>query len=1025
MRHKLLFMLSFLLLADIFSLAAQNGYTASGIVMTEQGEELPGVTIQYKNDPSKGGITDIDGNFRIENIPAKTVLVFSYIGYASYELKIDGDKTKQRIALKEIVNETDEVVIVGRGTQRKISVVGAVTNVKAADLQVPSSSVTNMLGGRVPGIIAVTRSGEPGNDFSEFWIRGISTFGAGASALVLIDGVEGDLNTLDPSDIESFTILKDASSTAVYGVRGANGVVLVTTKRGKSGKLNINVKSNVGISYSARTPEYVDGNAYARLANEASVIRGGRPVYSDTELQLIQTGLDPDLYPNVNWRDVMLKDYVWNHQHHVSVNGGGTNARYYMSVGIQHKDAIYKQDKGIKNYDTNVGYNKYNFRANVDANLTKSTILELGLSTEIVNNTFPGYGDNTNALWEAQANLTPVTVPVLYSDGSFPGYGSNGSDQNPYILLNYTGYKKKTETTNTIRLRLEQDFDQWVKGLKAEATMSINNYAYLLQTQLKTPAIYYAQGRKKNGTLDLVEKVAKADDKYESVNLNTRKIYFDARVNYNRLFAEKHRVTGLLDFYMEDFVTGEAQTLIASIPKRYTGLAGRATYAYKDTYFLEGNIGYTGSEAFEKGQKFGVFPAISAGWVPTQYAWVKEHLSFIDFFKIRASYGVVGNDRMNQNIRFPFLSIMTEGYGAGIWGSRPNIGESQESSQNLRWEKAKKFNIGIDGQLFNNSVEFTVDFFSERRAGIFQQRASIPDEMGLATLPWANVGEMKSWGADGNIAYTYQFKNDMSLTARANFTYSNNKLLEYEQSGIKYSYQSWTGTSWGSQRGLVALGLFKDQADIDASPVQTFMKDVMPGDIKYRDINGDGKIDTYDEVVISYSNIPRLQYGFGLEFHWKRLTVSALLEGVGQVDFMYGGSGFYPFVGGKTGNVLSIVSDQKNRWTPASYSGTTATENPNARFPRLTYGDNANNNRASTFWIADGSYVRLKNVQIMYDVTLPCFKKIGVQGLQLSLIGDNLHCWDKIKLWDPAQAKDNGAVYPLQRVFTLQANIQF
>ena len=1025
MRHKLLFMLSFLLLASVLPLVAQNGYTASGIVMTEQGEELPGVTIQYKNNPSKGAVTDIDGNFRIENIPAKTVLVFSYIGYAPYELKIDGDKTKQRIALKEIVNETDEVVIVGRGTQRKISVVGAVTNVKAADLQVPSSSVTNMLGGRVPGIIAVTRSGEPGNDFSEFWIRGISTFGAGASALVLIDGVEGDLNTLDPSDIESFTILKDASSTAVYGVRGANGVVLVTTKRGKSGKLNISVKSNVGISYSARTPEYVDGNAYARLANEASAVRGGRPVYSDTELQLIQTGLDPDLYPNVNWRDVMLKDYVWNHQHHVSVNGGGTNARYYMSVGIQHKDAIYKQDKGVKNYDTNVGYNKYNFRANVDANLTKSTILELGLSTEIVNNTFPGYGDNTNALWEAQANLTPVTVPVLYSDGSFPGYGSNGSDQNPYILLNYTGYKKRTETTNTIRLRLEQDFDQWVKGLKVEATMSINNYAYLLQTQLKTPAIYYAQGRKKNGTLDLVEKVAKADDKYGSVNLNTRKIYFDARVNYNRLFAEKHRVTGLLDFYMEDFVTGEAQTLIASIPKRYTGLAGRATYAYKDTYFLEGNIGYTGSEAFEKGQKFGVFPAISAGWVPTQYAWVKEHLSFIDFFKIRASYGVVGNDRMNQNIRFPFLSIMTEGYGAGIWGSRPNIGESQESSQNLRWEKAKKFNIGIDGQLFNNSVEFTVDFFSERRAGIFQQRASIPDEMGLATLPWANVGEMKSWGADGNISYTYQFKNDMSLTGRANFTYSNNKLLEYEQSGIKYPYQSWTGTSWGSQRGLVALGLFKDQADIDASPTQTFMKDVMPGDIKYRDFNGDGKIDTYDEVVISYSNVPRLQYGFGLEFHWKRLTVSALLEGVGQVDFMYGGNGFYPFVGGKTGNVLSIVSDQKNRWTPASYSGTTATENPNARFPRLTYGDNANNNRASTFWVADGSYVRLKNVQIMYDVTLPCFKKIGVQGLQLSLIGDNLHCWDKIKLWDPAQAKDNGAVYPLQRVFTLQANIQF
>lgn len=1025
MKNRFFLILSFLLLASVFPLAAQNGFTVSGIVMTEQGEELPGVTIQYKNNPSKGAITDVDGNFRMDNVPANTVLVFTYIGYAPQELVVNGNKTKQKIALKEIVNETDEVVIVGRGTQRKISVVGAVTNVKASDLQVPSSSVTNMLGGRVPGIIAVTRSGEPGNDFSEFWIRGISTFGAGASALVLIDGVEGDLNILDPADIESFTILKDASSTAVYGVRGANGVVLVTTKRGKSGKLNISVKSNVGLSYSARNPEYVDGYTYAQLANEASVVRGGRPVYSNAELNLIETGLDPDLYPNVNWRDVMLKDYVWNNQHHISINGGGTNARYYMSVGLQHKDAIYKQDKGIKNYDNSVGYNKYNFRANIDANLTKSTIIELGLSTEIVTNSFPGYANDTKALWQTQANLTPVTVPVLYSDGSLPAYGASADQQNPYILLNYTGYKKKNETTSSIRLRLEQDFDQWIKGLKAEATMSINNYSALTQSQTKTPALYYAQGRNKDGSLNLIEKVAKTDDKYESTNLSTRKIYFDARVNYNRLFNNDHRVTGLADFYMEDFITGEAQTLIASIPKRYTGLAGRATYSYKDTYFLEGNIGYTGSEAFEKGQKFGVFPAISAGWVPTQYEWVQKNLSFINFFKIRASYGIVGNDRLGNDTRFPFLSTMTEGSGAGIWGSGKNIAESQEASQNLRWEKAKKFDIGIDGQLFNSSVEFTVDFFSERRTGIFQQRASIPDEMGLATLPWANVGEMKSWGADGNISYTYRFKNDMSLTGRANFTYSNNKLLEYEQSGIKYPYQAWKGTPWGTQRGLVALGLFKDQADIDSSPKQTFVTSVMPGDIKYKDINGDGKIDSYDEVPICYSNVPRLQYGFGLEFHWKRLTVSALLEGVGQVNFLYGGSGFHPFNGGQTGNVLSIVADASNRWTPASYSGTKDTENPNARFPRLTYGENKNNNQASTFWIADGSYVRLKNVQIMYDITLPCFKKIGLQGCQISLIGDNLHCWDKIKLWDPAQASDNGTVYPLQRVFTIQANLQF
>lgn len=1023
MKNKILYIILVCLTCTL-SLAAQSGYTVSGVVLTEEGEPLVGVAIQYKNDPTKGMITDIDGNFVLNNVPANTTLIFSYIGYKDFSMVVTGNKTRQTIALKEDINQTEEVVVVGRGTQRKISVVGAVTNVKANDLQVPAASVTNMLGGRVPGIIAVTRSGEPGSDFSEFWVRGIGTFGAGSSALVLVDGIEGDLNTLDPADIESFTVLKDASATAVYGVRGANGVVLVTTRRGKSGKLSISVKSNVGVSYSARTPDYVDAPTYATLANEASVVRGGRPVYDAAELRLFQTGLDPDLYPNVNWRDVMLKDYVWNHQHHISVNGGGSNARYYMSVGIQHKDAIYKQDKGIKNYDTNVGYNKYNFRANIDANLTKSTNLELGLESVIVNNAFPGYGDNNQALWDAQANMTPVTVPVVYSDGTLPAYGADATQQNPYILLNYTGYKKKSEMTNSVRLKLTQDFDQWVKGLKVDALMSISTYSSLLQTQLKTPALYYATGRKKDGTLDLIEKVSKADDKYSSTNLTTRKIYFEGRVNYERLFNEKHRVGGLLLYYMDDFVTGEAQDLIASIPKRYTGLAARATYSFKDTYFIEGNLGYTGSEAFEKGEKFGIFPAISGGWVPTQYEWVQNNLKFIDFFKVRGSYGVVGNDRMN-GVRFPFLSTMRQGSGAGMWGGGNNIMESQEASQNLRWEKAKKLDLGIDAQLFHNKVDLTVDFFHEKRTGIFQQRASIPEEMGLATQPWANVGAMESWGADGNISYMHQFNKDWNLTVRANFTYTNNKLTAYEQSGVKYPYQSYIGTPYGNQRGLIALGLFKDQADIDNSPKQTFMSNVMPGDIKYKDVNGDGIINTDDEVLIGNSTVPRLQYGFAFELRYKRLSVSALFEGVGIVDFMYGGNGFYPFTGKQTGNVLSIVADPANRWIPASYSGNPATENPNARFPRLTYGSNANNERNSTFWLENGRYLRLKNVQITYDFTSPFFKKIGLQGCQLSLIGDNLACWDGVKLWNPAQATGNGAVYPLQRVFTLQANLQF
>lgn len=1026
MKHRF-FMLALLLLVCILQMKAQNGFTVSGTVMTEQGETLPGVAIHFKDDPAKGVVTDIDGNFRIENITKGTILVFSYVGYAPYEMKVTSNKMQQKIALKEEVNEMEEIVVVGRGTQRKISVVGAVTNIKPADLQTPATSVSNMLGGRVPGIIAVTRSGEPGNDFSEFWVRGISTFGAGASALILIDGVEGDLNTLDPADIESFTVLKDASATAVYGVRGANGVVLVTTRRGKSGKLSIDVKSNISLSYSARMPEYVDASTYARLANEASIVRGGKTVYDDSALALFGNGLDPDLYPNVDWRDAILKDYVWNHQHHLSITGGGTNARYYMSVGIQNKEAIYKQDPSANKYKTNVGYKKYNFRANIDANLTKSTTIELGLESVITNNVFPGYGDDTKALWQAQANLTPVTVPVMYSNGTLPAYGANADQRSPYVLLNYTGYKKHFENTNTIRLRLKQDFDQWIKGFSVEGLFSMNTYASLLQTQLKTPALFYADRRNRDGSLNLIQKVEKEDDKYTSTNLTTRKIYFETRANYNRLFAEKHRVTGLINFYMEDFITGEASTLIASIPKRYVGLAARATYSFKDTYLLEANLGYTGSEAFEKGHKFGLFPAISGGWVPTQYEWVQEKLPFLNFFKIRASYGIVGNDRItnDNSVRFPYLTTLKNDAGSGIWGSGSGITEDQVGSDNLRWEKSEKLDIGIDAKLFNERIDMTVDFFRDIRSGIYQQRASVPEEMGLQTLPYANVGKMKSWGADGNIAYTHIFNKDMNLTVRANFTYSNNEILSYEESGVKYPYQSAIGYQSGIRRGLIALGLFKDEADIASSPKQTFMSDVRPGDIKYKDINGDGQIDNDDIVPLKYSDVPRLQYGFAAEFHWKNITISALIEAAGQVSFFYGGNGFYPFSGRQTGNVLDIVAKDNNRWIPASYSGSAETENPNARFPRLTYGENKNNNQSSSFWLVNGSYVRLKNVQVSYNFTLPFFRHIGLQGATLSLIGDNLHCWDHVKLWDPTQASDNGAVYPLQRVFTLQANLKF
>ena len=380
-----------ILLFSVNSLFAQDNLTAAGLVMTENGEEIIGATVTLKENPGKGVITDTDGRFKLMGIRKGETLVISYVGYENYVSKVTKSDERMRIVLKEVVSDLDEVVVVGHATQRKVSVVGAISNIEVKDLNVPATSVSNMLGARVPGIISVTRSGEPGKDFSEFWVRGISTFGASSSALVLIDGVEGNLNLVDPEDIESFSILKDASATAVYGTRGANGVVLVTTKKGVAGKLVVSVKGNVGLSYSPRMPEYVRSYDYATLANEAAVSRGMNPIFNDVDMALFKNGMDPDIHPDVNWQDVILKDYTWNQQYHLSASGGGQVARYYMSLGILNKDAIFKQDKGVNKYDTNVNYKQYNFRANVDVNMTKSTVITLGLETTIVNQNSPLY----------------------------------------------------------------------------------------------------------------------------------------------------------------------------------------------------------------------------------------------------------------------------------------------------------------------------------------------------------------------------------------------------------------------------------------------------------------------------------------------------------------------------------------------------------------------------------------------------------------------------------------------------------
>lgn len=990
-----------------------------GTVVDEGGLPLPGTTIFVKNAPGTGVATDVNGSFTIQVAP-NNILVLTYIGFERQEFLVQKNMENLKIVLKEERSSLDEVVVVGQGEQRKVSVIGAISTIDPELLSVPSNSISNMLGGRVPGIIARTLSGEPGNDFSEFWIRGISTFGANASALVLIDGVEGNLNDIDPSDIESFSVLKDASATAVYGNRGANGVVLIQTKQGKEGNLNVSFKNSVSMSYSPRMPDYLGAYDYAAMANEARIVRGLPETYDQVELNIIRDNLDPDLYPNVNWQDEILKDVTWYNQHYLSVSGGGSLARYFISAGLQNKSGIFNEDN-MKNYKTNVRYKKYTFRANVTTNLTKTTQLGVALDGTIVRQNSPGHGTNNNDIWAAQANLTPITVPVQYSNGMLPSYGPDGDQMSPYVLLNHTGFKTSNRNSMKIRFQLDQDLKFITEGLKINGFFNFSSDAEHDIFRRKVPELFRAISRDNGGGLIMQKTVSQTSLSFAKTQEQTRQFYFESNLNYSRVFGD-HRTSAMVHFYMEDNQTSAANDEIASIPKRYLGLSGRLTYSFRDIYFIEGNFGYTGSENFRVGEQYGFFPAVSVGWLPTTYEWMKNNVPVLSHLKIKASYGQVGNDKI-ADLRFPYFTFLNwSGDVAEKWGSS-GITEGQIGASNLQWEIANKYNLGFEVKLFDDKFSANFDIYKDVREGIFQPRYSMPQEVGIVTKPYVNIGKMNSSGFEGDVSYTHQIPQG-SATIRGNMTYARNEIVDYEEALQIYPYKYKKGQTYNTRRGLISQGLFKDSLDILSSPRQTFGQ-VYPGDIKYKDVNGDGKIDDDDVVPLSYNSVPEFQYGFAGEVTWKNWTVSAWFKGVSRSSYFRGGKGWYPYVGGEVGNVLSVAKGSEGHWTPAWYSGDPSTENPNALFPRLTYGNSGNNNRSSSFYLANGRYLKLQNVTISYRYKAGWMKKIGAKYADIQLIGDNLACWDEVDLWDPEQASENGAVYPLQRKYSFQLNIAF
>lgn len=1018
------------LFLSTITISAQT-YTMEGTAYDDIGP-LAGATVHLKNKVTQGTMTDADGKFSIK-AQRGDFLVFSFIGYKNVEYLVTEEKKDLEIRITESATELEEVIVTALGTQRKISSLAAVTSLDVKELQQPVSSIANLLGGRVAGVISMQTSGEPGKNLAEFWVRGIGTFGANSSALVLIDGLEGDINTIDPADIESFSVLKDASATAVYGVRGANGVILVTTKRGEVDKLQITGRASFTISHIKRLPKYLRAYEYASLANEARAGRGEEPLYTDVEMDIIQNGLDQDLYPDMNWQDEVMRTNSLSQKYYVSARGGAQAARYFVSLGASIEDAAYNVDKKSL-YSSNVGYNTYNYRTNVDMDLTSTTSIYFGSDGFLSVHNEPGVA-STDQIWWAQSQINPLLLPGRYSNGQYPAVGV-GAGTSPYAMINAMGRRSSQVYKGKATLEVKQDLKMILEGLKIKAQGAFDIESYFNEMRLITPSMYEAVGRTQQGELITIQRVQASEASYARGTDQYRKYHFEATLNYDKIFAEDHRTSALVYYYMSDQKkASEGISSMSGIPKRYQGISSRFTYGFRDTYMVDFNFGYTGSENFEPGHQFGFFPSIALGWIPTNYEFMKQNLPFINMLKFRGSLGTVGQDRLSGDRRFPYLTIVSR-INASAFGSYPVEGlvETFTGADNLMWEKATKLDIGIEGQLFNEKVSFVVDFFKDKRDRIFQQRVQVPYYVGLSTMPYSNIGAMESYGADGNASFTHNLNKDMGFTLRGNFTFSKNNIKKWEEVNPKYPYQGVPGYPLGVIRGYQALGLFKDQHDIDTSPVQTFGT-VMAGDIKYRDVNGDGRIDSDDAVPLSYSTYPLLMFGFGGEFRYKQFSLGVLFKGTGKTDFFHvgqdgNGMGYVPFYDGKNGNVLTIVNDPSNRWIPMDYAiengiDPSLAENPNARFPRLQYGRSNNNSQLSDFWKGDARYLRLQEVTLNYNLKKQFLANVGINSIDIQLVGSNLVLWDKVKLFDPEQAQSNGRVYPIPTTYTLQLYVHF
>ncbi len=1002
--------------------------TIRGTVKDKLGAPLPGVTVSLASDSTRSTATNAQGQFSI-SIPENGTLKFSSVGYETQSIGVNS--LNMDVVMEAAEGNMDEVVVVGFGQAKKISIVGAQSTVDIDDLKQPVANLSTTLAGRIAGVIGVQRSGLPGENAADLWIRGISTFGNNPSGpLIVIDGVQNrGLNAFDAEDIASFSILKDANALAVYGVAGANGVILITTKRGRLGKPSIVMNYNQGITTFTKLPELTDGPTYMRLRNEAQTSSGFSPEYSQATIDSTAAGNQPYLYPNVDWMKAIFKDVGVNRRANFSVRGGAEAARYYVSFAYYDETSLLRTD-GVQAYESDTRFRRLNVTTNLDMDWTKTTKVELGIQGNLSKLNAPAI--SPQQVFREVMQTTPILYPIMYPGNLAPGINIANAQRSPYEQLTQTGFVNTFNNTLYTNLRVTQDLGMITKGLSVYGLYSydIFNAQVIARTrQRNTWKIDPVNPYKADGSVNLLPVITSGTENlgYGNSNGGNRQNYFEAAINYNRRFGNDHSVTGLVLYNQRENINASAGDIIGALPSRLHGYVGRVTYGFKDKYFVEGNFGYNGSENFAPENRYGFFPSVGLGWVVSNEKFFDPLSGAIQFLKLRYSNGNVGSASGGR--RFGYQTVVIDNAGGFTFGNGtsadPNrgFGGVQVASYGypIGWSTSHKQNLGVELKTFGSRLSVTVDFFKEHRTNVLIGRGSLPAYVGLNSVPFASVGVIDNAGVDGTIEANSFKLGAFTLDLRATFTYNRDMLIENDAPVQPYSYLEARGFNVLSNYGYVAEGLFKDQKEVDNSADQTPLGGrPRPGDLKYKDLNSDGLINNLDIRRIGNGDVPNLVWGGGFNLGYKSFYIGAFFQGISGAQRQLGGDGIIPFNNSTGPERSNLFATAQDRWTEDN-------PNPNAFYPRLAYGNGPNKNNAvsSSWWIKDMDFVRLKTVDLGVSLPSKWVKKTGFRNAKLYAQGLNLLYWSPFKLWDPELNSGNGASYPNTRNFTfgLQATL--